>query len=199
MRIEWKKYRVQLHEIGRSRWRRGIKCQENWLPCFVVPDHDLLYVTGGKARIRLRRGWTELRPGLCVWLRPGHRYQAEQDPNDPSLGQTPQGRVVPDPDQRLMGQPDRGPVRTPAHVRDGQLRPPQPPRPGPQTPGLPTVAQHQRPPPRRPGRPTPRTRPHPQRTPTPLGPTLRPSGVIRHAQSTGRATSPSSAESRSRA
>ena len=42
---------------------------------------------------------------------------------------------------------------------------------GPPAARLPALAQRQRPPPRRPGRPTPRTRPHPQRTPTTLGPT----------------------------
>jgi hypothetical protein len=41
----------------------------------------------------------------------------------------------------------------------------------------------QRPPPRRPRRPTPRTRPHPLRTPSPLGPTRHPtSGLTPHRQ-----------------
>ena len=44
---------------------------------------------------------------------------------------------------------------------------------------LPALAQRQRPPPRRPGRPTPRTRPHPQRTATTLGPTPQPSRLIK--------------------
>ncbi|GAB2808255.1 IS630 family transposase [Actinoallomurus bryophytorum] len=57
-----------------------------------------------------------------------------------------------------------------ADLHDGQLRPPQPHRPGPPATRLPALAQHQRPPPRHPGRTTPRTRPHPQRTRATLGP-----------------------------
>ena len=82
-----------------------------------------------------------------------------------------QGRAVLHPDQRVLGQPDRGPVRAAADVHHGRLGPPQPHRPGPETAGLPELAQRQRPPPRRPGRPTTRTRPHPLRTPATLGTT----------------------------
>ena len=63
-----------------------------------------------------------------------------------------------------------GPLRS---FTMAELGPPQPHRAGPRAAGLPALAQRQRPPPRRPGRPTPRTRPRPQRTPTPLGPTPR--------------------------
>ncbi len=78
-----------------------------------------------------------------------------------------------------MSQPDRGPVRTTAHIRDGQLRSPQPHRALPETPGVPAVAPCQPPPSRRADRPAPRTRPHPQRTPTTLGPPPAPSRVTR--------------------
>ena len=37
------------------------------------------------------------------------------------LGRPQQGRAVLHPDQRVLGQPDRGPVRAAAHVRDGRL------------------------------------------------------------------------------
>ncbi len=73
----------------------------------------------------------------------------------------------------------RSPVRALAHLRHGQHRPPEPPRAGPPSPGLPALAQHQRPPPRRPGRPTPRTRTHPIRTPATLGPTTSQSRMIK--------------------
>ena len=98
---------------------------------------------------------------------------ANKTPAIRALGRAQQGRAVLHPDQRLLGQPDRGPVRAAAQLHHGRLEPPQPRRPGPQAAGLPALAQRQRPPPRRPGRPTPRTRPHPQRTPTTLGPTPR--------------------------
>jgi transposase len=88
---------------------------------------------------------------------------------DPDMGSSAQGRAVPDPDERQLGRPDRGAVRAPAHVHDGQLRPPQPRRPGPPTTRLPALAQRQRPRPAGPGRPAPRTRPRPQRERPPLG------------------------------
>jgi transposase len=94
----------------------------------------------------------------------------EHDPGHPHLGGQEQGPAVLHSHQRLVGQPDRGPVRTAADLRYGRLRPPQPPRAGPPPAGLPGLAQRQRPPPRRPGRPAPRARPHPQRAPTTLGP-----------------------------
>ena len=56
---------------------------------------------------------------------------ANKTPRDPSLGGAPQRRAVFHPDLRLVGQPDRSPVRGAAHVRDGRLEPPQPHRPGP--------------------------------------------------------------------
>ena len=83
------------------------------------------------------------------------------------------------PDQRLVGQPDRGAIRALAHLCHGRLGPPQPRRAGPPPAGLPGLAQRQRPPPRRPGRPAPRTRPHPQRTPATLGPAQTQGRVIR--------------------
>ena len=66
--------------------------------------------------------------------------------------------------------PIRGAIRAGTHLCHGRLGSPQPHRAGPQTPGLPALAQRQRPPPRCPGRPAPRTRPHPQRAPATLGP-----------------------------
>src|SRR5450755_3716844 len=104
-------------------------------------------------------------PGRCTHLR--HRGQPgrQQDPGDPGLGRSAQGRAVPDPDERLLGRPRGGAVRATATVHDGQLRLPQPHRPGPRPARLPALAQRQQPPPRRAGRPTLRTRPRPQRTP----------------------------------
>ena len=80
---------------------------------------------------------------------------ANKDPGPPPLGSAPQGRAVFHPDQRLLGQPDRGPVRPAAQLRARRLRPSQPPGAGPQAASVPTLAQRQRPPPRGAGRPTP--------------------------------------------
>lgn len=87
----------------------------------------------------------------------------------PPLGEEEQGRAVLHPDLRLLGQPDRGPLRPTAAVHPGQLEPPQPPRADPGPAPLPALAQHQCPPPRRTRRTTQRTRPHPQREGHPLG------------------------------
>lgn len=87
----------------------------------------------------------------------------------PPLGEEQQGRAVLHSDIRLLGQPDRGPLRPTAAVHPGQLPPPQPLRTDPGPAPLPALAQRQRPPPRRARRPTPRTRPGTQRERHPMG------------------------------
>ncbi|MET8558993.1 IS630 family transposase [Streptomyces sp. NPDC004959] len=70
----------------------------------------------------------------------------------PRLGEEEQGRVVLHPDLRLLGQPDRSPLRTTEAVHHRQLPPPQPHRADPGGARLPALAQRQHPPLRRPGR-----------------------------------------------
>ncbi|MDD5707783.1 MAG: AraC family transcriptional regulator [Kiritimatiellae bacterium] len=48
-----------------------------------VSDYDLLFIQRGKGRMRLRHGWAALRPGVCLWLRPGWPYWGEQDRDNP--------------------------------------------------------------------------------------------------------------------
>ncbi len=48
-----------------------------------LPEPDLLLIWGGRGRMRLRGGWQDLRPGMCIWRYEGHEYTAEQDPKDP--------------------------------------------------------------------------------------------------------------------
>lgn len=86
-----------------------------------------------------------------------------------SLGAEEPGRAVLHPDLRVLGQPDRGPLRAAATIHRRQLPPPQSHGPGPSPACLPALAQPACPPPRRSGRPAPRTRPHPQREGHPLG------------------------------
>ena len=138
--------------------------------CYSLGDDQLWGVMPAPQGRRPHPGRAQVHPRRAPGWRPDLRHPrqpvGEQDPRHPGLGHAEQGRVVLHPDQRVLGQPDRGPVRAAAHLRHGRLEPPQPRRPGPQAAGLPALAQRQRPPPRRPGRPTPRTRPRPQRTPT---------------------------------
>jgi transposase len=65
---------------------------------------------------------------------------ANKTPHHPRLGKEEQGRVVPDPDLRVLGQPDRGPVRALADLCDGRLEPSQRRRARPQAARLPAVA-----------------------------------------------------------
>lgn len=69
-----------------------------------LADHDLWFVWAGRGRMTLRGGRTiDLRPGICVWARPGGRYVATQDLDD-RLGVTfihftPGPALAPDPPQ----------------------------------------------------------------------------------------------------
>jgi transposase len=101
----------------------------------------------------------------------------EQDSRRPSLGRPAQRRAVSDPDLRILGEPDRGPVRATADLHHGRLRSPQPSRAGAPNAGLSALAQQPRTPPRRARRATTGTNPDPQRTPPTLGPTT--SGLTR--------------------
>ena len=75
-------------------------------------------------------GRAQVDPGRPPGRRPDLRHPGqpvgEQDPRDPGLGRAQQGRAVLHPDQRVLGQPDRGPVRAAAHLHHGRLEPPQP-------------------------------------------------------------------------
>jgi AraC-like DNA-binding protein len=81
VRIEWNRYHVRLGPIGRNRWAQGVKVPSDWDR--VIPQHDLWFVWAGKGRMHLRKGWVDLRPGLCVWMRRGWNYHATQDPKNP--------------------------------------------------------------------------------------------------------------------
>ena len=75
--------------------------------------------------------------GVC-WAprQPG----GEQDPSDPALGQARERRAVLHAHERILGQSDRGAVRSGTHLCHGRLGPPESPRAGPQAAGLPALA-----------------------------------------------------------
>ncbi|CAM5304183.1 hypothetical protein SAURM35S_06239 [Streptomyces aurantiogriseus] len=108
-------------------------------------------------------------PGRCPDLRHPGQPLGSQGRDHPGLGEEEPGRAVLHPDVRVLGQPDRGPLRTITAVHHRQLQPPQPHRTDPSPPRLLPLAEREHPPPRRAGRPTPRTRPYPQREGHPLG------------------------------
>jgi AraC-like DNA-binding protein len=47
-----------------------------------LTEQELWLVWAGKGRMQTRDAEYELRPGFCVWMRPGHIYDAQQDEED---------------------------------------------------------------------------------------------------------------------
>ncbi|MDD5708717.1 MAG: AraC family transcriptional regulator [Kiritimatiellae bacterium] len=84
LKTEWNTCRVRTGNVGRSQWVRG----QRWghllePPGRCITGNMLAVVLAGCGRMRCRQGWVPLRPGACVWMRPGHPYMAEQDPDAP--------------------------------------------------------------------------------------------------------------------
>jgi AraC-like DNA-binding protein len=63
-----------------------VRCEPGWHlgPEWVrgLRDYDLWFVWGGRGRMKLGGSELGLAPGTCVWMRPGHAYEAEQDPTE---------------------------------------------------------------------------------------------------------------------
>ncbi len=98
--MDWDFSRLQLGSAGRVRcsgkWRMGGEWSRR------LKDFDLFYVWAGEGRIQLRQGPAELKPGVCIWMRPGFPYRAEHNPRNPLgvtyihfLPRTPDGRPCP--------------------------------------------------------------------------------------------------------
>lgn len=71
----------RLHQRGRVRCEPGWHLGPGWAR--GLRDFDLWFVWAGRGRMRLEHGEVPLHPGTCIWMRPGRRYEAEQDPADP--------------------------------------------------------------------------------------------------------------------
>ncbi|MCW8132843.1 MAG: helix-turn-helix transcriptional regulator [Planctomycetota bacterium] len=80
MRIDWNRWRVRLNYGGRVRCELGWSLDERWSQ--NMKDFDLWLVWGGRGHMRTHEGELELRPGVCLWVRPGGLYLAEQDPRN---------------------------------------------------------------------------------------------------------------------
>jgi transposase len=111
-------------------------------------------------------GRAEIHPGRPSGRRPDLRHLGQpvgaQELAHPNLGQEEQGQAAVHADLRVLGQSDRGALRTLTAVHPGQLRPSQSHRPNPGTARLPALAQRSCPSPRCAGRPTTRARSYPQ-------------------------------------
>ena len=66
--------------MGRVRCEPGWSLGAGWSAGLI--DFDLWLVWSGRGRMRLSDRDIDLRPGTCVWMRPGRRYEAKQQPDD---------------------------------------------------------------------------------------------------------------------
>lgn len=62
---------------GRVRCETGWSLDDAWSK--RLHDFDLWYVWAGAGHMQANTAEVRLRPGMCFWMRPGHRYLAEQD------------------------------------------------------------------------------------------------------------------------
>ena len=63
-----------------------IRCDPNWRLdsnwARGLHDYDLWYVWGGRGQMLTSDGAVDLCPGVGLWMRPGRRYEATQDPQN---------------------------------------------------------------------------------------------------------------------
>jgi len=80
MKLRLEALDVVLNWTGRLRCDPGWRLDENW--AHGLRDYDLWYVWAGRGRMLTSDGAIELYPGRGLWMRPGRRYEAEQDPQE---------------------------------------------------------------------------------------------------------------------
>ncbi len=81
---------------GRVRCESGWTLGRGWSD--QLTDFDLWLVWSGRGSMRLSDREVPLRAGTCIWMRPGARYEARQDPEDRLGVSFIHFRVEPDPD-----------------------------------------------------------------------------------------------------
>ncbi len=79
-RIDWSQTEIRLSRCARVRCEPGWRLGPEWSK--GLRDFDLWFVWGGRGRMRTCGGEVTLRPGTCLWMRPGGRYEATQDESD---------------------------------------------------------------------------------------------------------------------
>ncbi|MFZ9682315.1 MAG: helix-turn-helix domain-containing protein [Cephaloticoccus sp.] len=67
-----------------ARHRGRVRCEPGWHLgrswAHGLRDCDLWFVWEGRGRMVTSDGELRLRPGVCLWMRPGRHYEAVQDP-----------------------------------------------------------------------------------------------------------------------
>ncbi|MCK6473311.1 MAG: AraC family transcriptional regulator [Planctomycetes bacterium] len=81
MFVDWKRIRARAANCGRVRTEPGWAIGARWSA--NMKDHDLWFVWAGRGRMSVDGTAYELRPGFCLWARPGHAYEATHDPRRP--------------------------------------------------------------------------------------------------------------------
>jgi AraC-like DNA-binding protein len=81
MNAQSQPYVVQLSERGRVRCEPGWHLGGGWAQ--GLRDFDLWFVWSGRGKMTFASAEIVLEPGVCVWMRPGGRYEAEQDLAEP--------------------------------------------------------------------------------------------------------------------
>ena len=82
MRLDWDHLEVRLSACGYSQWERGVRCSITW-PRSSVGDNDIWIFNAGNVVMDMRNGKIRLDKDSIIWMRPGHDYQVDQDPDDP--------------------------------------------------------------------------------------------------------------------
>ena len=82
MRLDWDHLEVKLSACGYSQWERGVHCSITW-PRSSVGDNDIWIFNAGNAVMDMRNGKIRLDKDSIIWMRPGHEYKVDQDPDDP--------------------------------------------------------------------------------------------------------------------
>lgn len=77
MKLAGKTFSVALGAVGRVRCEPGWHLGPEWAR--GLHDYDLWFVWAGRGRMKIGKTELALAPGACIWMRPGHRYEAEQD------------------------------------------------------------------------------------------------------------------------
>ncbi|MCE0497833.1 MAG: AraC family transcriptional regulator [Methylacidiphilales bacterium] len=78
--IDWAHTRVEIGNLGRVRCEPGWRLE--WNDPRFLRDFDLWFVRSGEGEMRLADRTVALRPGVCLWMRPGHTYIGGQNPRN---------------------------------------------------------------------------------------------------------------------
>ena len=76
--LNHRKYRLRINRCGRVRCEPGWHLGPGWAQ--GLNDFDLWFVWAGGGLMQTSEGEVRLGPGSCLWMRPGRRYEATQDP-----------------------------------------------------------------------------------------------------------------------